>query len=71
MLSHTTTGVYKSDYSLAEVDDWKESEPRSRKGKMRKATLVDLEETETDEDSEEEEGREISQQPDDCYYMKL
>lgn len=71
LLSHTSTGVYKSNYSLAGVDDWKGSEPRNRKGKIKKATLVDPEETKTDEDSEEEGGREISQQPDDYYYMKL
>lgn len=48
---------------MAEVNDWKGTKPRSRKGRMRKAILVEPEEIEMDEDSEEKEGRKISQQP--------
>lgn len=55
--------AHASDLKLAEINDWKVTEPRSKKAKRRRVTLVEPEEIETDEGSEEEEEMEISPQP--------
>lgn len=54
--------AHASDLKLAEINDWKVTEPRSKKAKRRRVTLVEPEEIETDEGSEEEEEMEISPQ---------
>lgn len=55
--------AHTNDIKLPEVDDWEGTKPRNRKGKMRKATLVEPGEFGIDEGLELKEGREICQQP--------
>lgn len=57
-----TKRAHANDLKLAEVANWEMSEPKAKKKRTRRATLVEPEGLETDEDSEEEEDREIGQQ---------
>lgn len=47
--------AHANNLKLAEIAAWEVSEPKTKKARMRKATLVEPKEMETDEDSEEEE----------------
>lgn len=68
MVSREGEGVFMVDMAevilmLANQADWRISEPKKKRAKTKKETLVEPEEMETDKDSGEEEGREISHQP--------
>lgn len=54
-ISGQTKRANANDLKLAEVADLEISEPKSKKTRMRKATFVELEYMETEEDSEEDE----------------
>lgn len=50
-----------NDLKLTEVDGWIGAEPKNKKRKMRRITLVEPKEMETDEESEEERRRVMNQ----------
>lgn len=49
--------AHANDLKLAQIDDWELTEPRNKKERMRKATFMEREKMETDEDFEKEEER--------------
>lgn len=58
-----TKRANSNDLKLAEIADWEVSEPKTKRVRKRKVTLVEPEEMETDEDYGEEEDRVTRQQP--------
>lgn len=55
-----TKKAHANDLKLDKIADWEVSEPKTKRARTRKATLVEPEEMETDKDSGEEEDRQIS-----------
>lgn len=58
-----TRKIHANDLKMAEVANWEISEPKTKKARTRKATLLELEKIETDGDSGEEKDRDIGRQP--------